>query len=101
MLTHSEARTLVERRIASVGLDLPAGDLLVLAEEATIERLWGWVFFYTSKLWNETHDFQYAIAGNAPILIERATGKLHDLGTALSVENYIAAYERTGDPHAK
>ncbi|MBL8516428.1 MAG: hypothetical protein JNM76_05600 [Betaproteobacteria bacterium] len=101
MLTHSEARTLVERRIASITPDLPSGDVLVLVDDATIERPWGWVFFYTSKLWSETQEIQYAIAGNAPILVERATGEVHNLGTALSVENYIAAYERTGDPHAK
>ncbi|MES2635043.1 MAG: YrhB domain-containing protein [Pseudomonadota bacterium] len=100
MLMRSEARAIVVRRVAAVALDLPPGDALVLVDESTIERPWGWVFFYTSRLWHATQEFQYAIAGNAPFLIERATGRVHELGTALAVENYIAAYERTGDPHA-
>jgi hypothetical protein len=101
MLTLGEARALVERHLVSVTSELPSGDALVVVDESTIERPWGWVFFYTSKLWRETQEFRYAIAGNAPLLIERSTGKVHELGTALSVENYIAAYERAGDPHAK
>jgi hypothetical protein len=101
MLTRGEARALVERHLISVNPDLPSDDALVVVDESTIERPWGWVFFYTSKLWRETQEFQYAIAGNAPLLIESATGKVQVLGTALSVESYIAAYEQTGDPHAK
>ena len=101
MLTRSEARALVEKRIAAIASDLQPGDVLVVADESTIERPWGLVFFYTSKLLRETQEFQYALAGNAPILIDRDTGQVHELGTALSVESYVAAYERTGDPHAK
>ncbi|WP_407297881.1 hypothetical protein [Stutzerimonas zhaodongensis] len=56
--------------------------------------------FHTSKLWLETHDIRYAIAGNAPIIVERETGKLIPTGTAMNIERYIENYERTGSPHA-
>ena len=101
MLTRSEARALVEARLAPEGSELPSDYALVVLDEFTIERPWGWVFFYTSKLWHETQEFRYAIAGNGPFLVERSTGKVQPLGTAHPVQHYIAAYERTGDPHAK
>jgi hypothetical protein len=41
-------------------------DELIIIESETIDKEEFWVFFYTSKLWYETEDMQYAIAGNAP-----------------------------------
>jgi hypothetical protein len=102
MLTREGAHRLVASRAAGeAGADLGPGDELVIVEENTIERPWGWVVFYTSKLWRETQDVRYALAGNAPYLVERTSGRVLVLGTSHSVEQYIAAYERTGDPHAK
>ena len=46
-------------------------DALVILEEKTIERSWGWVFFYTSRLWQQTGELRYALAGNAPVFVER------------------------------
>jgi hypothetical protein len=101
MLTREGAHRLVADRISAVGADIGEGDELVILEESTIERQWGWVVFYTSRLWLETQDLRFALAGNAPFLVERSTGLVLELGTSQSVEQYIAAYERTGDPHGK
>jgi len=100
MLTRDDASALVLRHIAAECADLPPEDELIVVDDATIERAWGWVFFYTSKLWRETQDTAYALAGNAPLLIVRRTGATHVLGTAYSVEEYMQAFEETGDPHA-
>ena len=70
-----------------------------MIDEATIERPWGWVFFHTSKLWRETGEIRYAVAGNAPLIVEREGGKILATGTAHAVEHYIANYERHGNPH--
>ena len=101
MLNRIDAQRLASEYVAALPVELSDDDKLVVLDEHTIERAWGWVFFYTSRLWNETGDFKYALAGNAPLLLERETGRLLVLGTALPVENYIAAYEQSGDPHAK
>jgi hypothetical protein len=100
MLTRDDAGALVLRRIAADCADLPPEDELIVVDDATIERAWGWVFFYTSKLWQETQDIAYALAGNAPLLVDRQTGATHVLGTAHSVEEYMRAFEETGDPYA-
>ena len=74
-------------------------DEIIILDDATIEKSWGWVFFQTSKKWHETNDIEYAIAGNAPIIVEKDTGKLFFTGTAYPMEHYIQNYEKSGDPH--
>jgi len=72
----------------------------VIVPEATLERSFGWVFFYNSKRFVETGDILFALAGNAPIIVDRRTAGIHVTGTAKPLEHYIAAYERTGNPGA-
>jgi hypothetical protein len=96
MLTREQARELVAREVCG-----PFGndDELIFIDEHTIERAWGWMFFYTSRKWHETGDVMHAVAGNAPILVERESGRLITTGTARSPEHYLQNYERCGDPH--
>ena len=99
MLTFDQARHLVSEQVCVRPDWLPPEDEIVIDDAATIERPWGWVFFHTSKLWIETQDIRYALAGNAPLIVERATAKLLLTGTAHPIEHYIANYECTGDPN--
>jgi len=98
MITKAEAKELVSAKVCGKIKDDPYDDEIVIIDEATMEMSWGWVFFYTSRKYHETDDFQYAIAGNAPILVEKERGKLMETGTAHPVEYYIENYERCGNP---
>jgi hypothetical protein len=97
MLTKEQARELVVAEIerppkynyASTPRDL------VVVDEHTIERAWGWVFFYNSARYLETREFRYALAGNAPYIVNRHTGEVRVTGTALPIEDYIAEYEKS------
>ena len=100
MITREQAAELVSKQVCGPKEWLPANDEIVLVHSTTIEKSWGWVFFYTSKKWSETQEIQYALAGNAPVIVERNTAKLIETGTAYSAEHYIERYELTGDPHA-
>jgi hypothetical protein len=100
MTVIAEARAAVENYLQGCVGELPDKDTLVVLEEKTIERPWGWVFFYTSRLWHQTGELRYALAGNAPLIVERHSGRILPTGTALPVEQYIANYERTGQPGA-
>jgi hypothetical protein len=81
-------------------LDLP----LVLCGHQDFEV--GWVFFYDSRMHQETGDDRYLIAGNAPILVDRESGDVEITGTAKPIEHYVGEYvERRrrrleGWPHA-
>jgi hypothetical protein len=92
MISKKSALELAIRRINSSYY--VQGDCLVVIDEATIEKEYGWIFFYDSKKYIETNDKRYLIAGNAPILIEKSDGSIHILGTAMPVERYIEQYER-------
>ena|SRR5829696_6226198 len=69
-------------------------DEIVILDEETIEKPYGWVFFYTSGNYLRTGDLRFLLAGNSPILIEKKDGSLAVLGTALPVEDYIREYEK-------
>jgi hypothetical protein len=90
-LTKAQAQALVEARIKAIRL--PDGDVCTLLHDQTIERAFGWVFFYASKRHLETQDFRYALAGNAPLLVNRFNGQVVTTGTARPIGEYIAEYE--------
>ena len=58
----------------------------------------GWVFFYDSIAHQESGEFRDALAGNAPILVDRTDGSVHVTGTARPVAEYIERYRRR-DPN--
>lgn len=61
--------------------------------ERTRSLPYGWVFFYNSRRFFETGDILHALGGNAPFLVEAATGRVVEFGTARSVEFYLEEYE--------
>ncbi|WP_444893706.1 YrhB domain-containing protein [Microbulbifer sp. TRSA001] len=91
-MNKQEALSLVEAELERVKDKYNRIDCVVLAEE-TIEKAWGWVFFYQSKTYVETGDFRNMLAGNAPIIVNRDTGQLSYAGTAHDIECYIKEYE--------
>ncbi|WP_293267921.1 YrhB domain-containing protein [Neptunomonas sp.] len=67
---------------------------LMILEDETIEKSWGWVFFYQTKEYVETGDFRFMLGGNAPYIVNRNTGQITETGTAYEIEHYIAEYEQ-------
>jgi|HubBroStandDraft_6_1064221.scaffolds.fasta_scaffold334625_2 hypothetical protein len=94
MITKEEAR----RRALAYIEERPSAHAheMVLVDALTQEEDFGWVFFYDSKRHVETGDRQWALGGNAPLIVDRRTGELHVTGTALPTEHYIAVYRRDG-----
>lgn len=80
-------------------LSREAGVNLALLEGETLERSVGWVFFYQSEDFLKSGDFSDRLAGNAPVLVDRSDGSLHETGTAHPIEVYLQNYEKHGDPH--
>ena len=69
------------------------GDNFVILDEYTIEKEFGWIFFYSSQKYEETNNINHALAGNAPIIVNKFDDSLHITGTAFDIEHYIAEYE--------
>jgi len=74
---------------------MPDDEEWVIVDDYTIEKPWGWVFFYNSREFVSTGDPQYQLIGNAPYIVNKATGELADTGTAEEIEVYISRYEAT------
>ena len=66
---------------------------LVVLDEKTIEKEWGWIYFYQNKKYLETGDFRHMLGGNAPYIVNKSTGKFVVTGTAFDIEYYIKEYE--------
>jgi hypothetical protein len=90
-MTKEEARA-VALRIASS----KAGPPINIVDDKTIERPFGWVFFYQSQQYIDTQDRMYALLGNSPIFIDRATGHASSASGGIPPHLLIEAYEALG-----
>ena len=52
------------------------GHELVITEQHTIEKPYGWIFFFQSKLFLETQDAKYIALGTYPFIVERGNGNI-------------------------
>ena len=96
-LTHDEAarRALetVREHLAS-SEELPQVEPAIVAGE-TIEKPWGWVFFWNTRLFAETGDFEHAMFGTPPVCVNKSDGKATSVEPLDSIERAIRRYERS------
>ncbi len=91
MLTRTQAQALVESHLSETAFETECD--LIVVDDATVEREFGWVFFYQSKQYLETRDHSAQLVGNAPLIVNRFTGDLVPTGTAHPTEYYLERYE--------
>ncbi len=65
----------------------------VIIESQTLERPFGWVFFYSTRKHVETGDWKFAVPGNGPLIVERSNGATHFLPTAPTPKKAIELFE--------
>ena len=95
MLSLAQAQSLVEAHLSGFSYEPPG--LVVLASH-TLEKSFGWVFFYQSRAYIESKDPSERMAGNAPLIVNRFTGAVVETGTAKPIEAYVALYESSLNP---
>jgi hypothetical protein len=92
IMTYEQAEEL-----ARAWLRIQVGEHVALQLDATIDKPYGWVFFYNSREWLATKDSKWALGGNAPIIVG-IDGEIRVTGTAHPVEHYLSEYEATLPP---
>jgi len=92
MLTREGARLQVLLELQRLNGSHRGWEELVIVDDQVIERPWGWVFPYTTRGWLNG-DFEYAVAGNGPIMVNRNDGTIRHCGTAFPTEHYVREYE--------
>ncbi len=88
-ITKDRALEIARRTIAT----LKPGTELVILEDKTVEKDFGWVFFYTTKKYLQSHNPSDLLPGNSPLVVERADGSTHFLSTSLPPNRAIEEYE--------
>lgn len=91
MLTKIQALELIakelQRRDSS---DNPS----IVIDKHTIEKAYGWIFFFDSKKFMETGALKYALVGNGPVVVDKFSGSLEFLGCNKPSQDIIKDYER-------
>jgi hypothetical protein len=90
MLRKSEALELVSKQLEQ---DSSPDLEFVVADENTIERPFGWIFFYDSEKFLETGMDIYRIAGNGPVFVNKMTGEIKFFGSVPPLHVILANYE--------
>ncbi len=86
-MTEGEARAIaiayLDAAMRGSGVDV------VIVDNATIEKSYAWIFFCQSKRYLESGNFSDRLAGNAPIVVAKADGRVHQTGTAYPLQHYL------------
>ncbi len=88
-----QAKSKVIEELEKISQCCPHGTEFVIIDESTIEKSWGWVFFYQNKQFVNNGNIVQQIAGNAPFIVNKFTGKLTKTGTAYDLTQYLQVYE--------
>jgi hypothetical protein len=91
MLTKQEALEMVSKRLQQMST---SADPFVVVEKSTIEKPFGWVFFYNSKRFVETGESRYRLAGNGPVIVNKHNGSVEFFGSAKPLQEIVTEYEQ-------
>ncbi len=73
---------------------LPPKNEPALVEDATVEKPWGWVFFWNTRLFTETGDLMHAVIGPAPVCVDRRDGSAASIDALRPLDRELRRYER-------
>jgi hypothetical protein len=96
-ITKQHALEIARKAIA----DLKLGTELVLLEDKTLEKDFGWVFFNTTKKYLETKNPNDLLPGIGPLVVERSDGSTHFLSTSLPPNKAIEEFEHNWQKNRK
>src|SRR6266568_3036818 len=91
MLTKPDALALLERELRQMS---PLDHLYVVDDRETIEKPFGWIFFYNTKRFLDTGDPSSGLVGNGPVMVNKYDGTVTFYGTGESLEHYIKDYQK-------
>ncbi|MDN3690937.1 hypothetical protein QWZ06_00970 [Chryseobacterium tructae] len=66
---------------------------LTIAEERSIQKEYGMIFYFNSKKFVEDKIEKAKLIGCSPFLVESKTGKIIVFGTNRSIDYYVQEYE--------
>jgi hypothetical protein len=74
--------------------ELKPGTEFVLQEDRTLEKDFGWVFFYSPKAFLETKDPRTLVPGAGPLVVMKADGSTQYLTTSVHPDRAVKEFDR-------
>jgi hypothetical protein len=96
MISLETALELALAKVMAIYSPAEIGDDILIQQDKTVETEVGWVFYYNSRSFIETGDFQKMLMGNAPILVTREHGKVHLIRGDIPAEDAIRLILNSG-----
>ncbi len=95
MLTDQEMLVIAERYVKSKGEHFGGEDIEVIVEtDSIIKKPYGNIYYYDSKEYILTGNFNKSLVGNAPFLVEnKLGGRVVQFGTSGQLEDQLKNYE--------
>lgn len=76
-------------------MDIPPDNKeIVILDEYTMTKPYGWVFFFDSKKHRETGDFNDTLIGRGPVVFILENQEIHYLGSAFPAEKSVPDFEQ-------
>lgn len=91
-MTKEKALQIVQGYLDTL-LPLDSDDQYVVIEKQILEKPYGWVFLFNSKKFLDSGNIFLSLCGNGPIVVQKDTGKIHQLGSANGLEATIKEFE--------
>jgi hypothetical protein len=91
-MNRQQARELVEKALNAKFNNPEVGPLVVL-DEWTKEKPYGWIFCVNSQRFAETRDRQFSVIGNSPVVFLRHDESIHLLPSGISTDEAIKEFE--------
>lgn len=73
---------------------LKPGTEFVILSDKTLERTFGWVFFYTTQQYRQTGNPSFAVPGAGPLIVLRADGSTQFLSTSVPPAVAVEEFEK-------
>lgn len=95
MLTDKEMLVIAEGYLKSIGEHFGGTDIEVMIRtDKIIKKTYGNIYYYNSKEYILTGNFNKSLVGNAPFLVEnKIGGRVVQFGTSGHLEDQLKAYE--------
>lgn len=90
MLTDNEMLEIAKRYMSFTSNDIVE---MIVIDQLTIKKPYGNVYHSENRKYFETGDFKYLVV-RGPFLVEKATGRVVNFGTAHPLEFCIDEYEK-------
>ena len=88
-----DAKALIYDTVLASEDGAPPERAAVILDDLTVERPWGWVFFYNNTIYARTRKTRDAWIGPGPIFFNRSTAEIRRFGSGGNLTHEIYDYE--------